>query len=202
MAKSSCFMFLSTSLPTGRLALKLVENTLSIVNKSAVIAGVYSFILWAVEPLQSIAEAHRLGRRIGEQTGDYLHTALNWHFSILLSYLAGGSLTEVIANIQDYITTMQGQSGETFIRGPILLYHQARVLKEGLCELDVEPPNNILTEAEAHQRFSSVPLFLSQNKVHQLVRAYLFRRLNDVSLDIVNISNDIERNRHQLRPCK
>ena len=186
---------------TGRLALKLVENTVSIVNKSAVIAGVYSFVLWAVEPLQSIAEAHRLGRRIGEQTGDYLHTALNWHFSILLSYLAGGSLTEVIANIQDYITT-QGQSGEIFIRGVILLYHQARVLKEGLCELDVKPPNNILTEAEAHQRFSSVPLFLSQNKVHQLVRAYLFRRLNDVSLDIVNISDDIERNKHQLRLSK
>ena len=186
---------------TGRLALKLVENTVSIVNKSAVIAGVYSFVLWAVEPLQSIAEAHRLGRRIGEQTGDYLHTALNWHFSILLSYLAGGSLTEVIANIQDYITT-QGQSGEIFIRGAILLYHQARVLKEGLCELNVKPPNNILTEAEAHQRFSSVPLFLSQNKVHQLVRAYLFRRLNDVSLDIVNISDDIERNKHQLRLSK
>ena len=186
---------------TGRLALKLVENTVSIVNKSAVIAGVYSFVLWAVEALQSIAEAHRLGRRIGEQTGDYLHTALNWHFSILLSYLAGGSLTEVIANIQDYITT-QGQSGEIFIRGAILLYHQARVLKEGLCELNVKPPNNILTEAEAHQRFSSVPLFLSQNKVHQLVRAYLFRRLNDVSLDIVNISDDIERNKHQLRLSK
>ena len=45
------------------LALKLVEKRDSLVHKSAVIALVYIGVLWAVEPLQSIIEAHRLGVR-------------------------------------------------------------------------------------------------------------------------------------------
>ena len=63
-------MFISTLLFTGRIALKLVEKKSSIVHKSGVIAGVYLAILWTVQPLQSIAEAHRLGRKLGQQTGD------------------------------------------------------------------------------------------------------------------------------------
>ena len=63
-------MFISTLLFTGRIALKLVEKKSSIVHKSGVIAGVYLAILWTVQPLQSIAEAHCLGRKIGQQSGD------------------------------------------------------------------------------------------------------------------------------------
>ena len=69
-------MFISTLLFTGRIALKLVEKKSSIVHKSGVIAGVYLAILWTVQPLQSIAEAHRLGRKIGQQTGD-----VSWELS-------------------------------------------------------------------------------------------------------------------------
>ena len=81
----------STHLFTGRLALKLVENKLSLVHKSAVIAIVYHLVLWASDPLQSIIEAHEIGRKVGQQSGDFLYSAVNWHMSIY-SYLAGQSL--------------------------------------------------------------------------------------------------------------
>ena len=129
-----------------------------------------------------------------------LHTTLNWHLSILAHYLAGGSLSKVEDSIQDYITTMLSRNGQAFILGAILLYHQTRVLKEGKCALDNTPPNKILTEADAQQKLNC-PLLQSINKIHQLVRAYLFRELDDVCLDI-DISDDIERNKHQLRPSK
>ena len=57
--------FFSTHLSPGRLALKLVEDKLSSVHKSAVVAIVYHLILWASDPLQSIVEAHKIGRKIG-----------------------------------------------------------------------------------------------------------------------------------------
>ena len=58
-------LFFSTHLSPGRLALKLVEDKLSTVHKSAVVAIVYHLILWASDPLQSIVEAHEIGRKIG-----------------------------------------------------------------------------------------------------------------------------------------
>ena len=192
--------FSTTHLFTGRLALKLVENKLSVVHKSVVIAAVYHLILWASDPLQSIVEAHSLGRRIGAQAGAFLSSVVNWHMSTLASYNAGQSLDNVQRSNEDYITTMQRQKTGIFLSVSILLFHQARVLKDGLCALDDKPSNNIPTEKEALEQFND-PVFLSQYKVHQLVRAYLFRRLDDLqSLDIVDISGDIERNKHQLRP--
>ena len=184
----------------GRLALKLVENKLSLVNKSAVILAVYFGILWTCEPLQSCIDANEIGRRVGQQTGDYLYTQVNWQLSLATRYFVGESLETLIAKLVDFITTLQSQDFKA-LGFPVLLYHQARVLKGGLCESDIKPPNNILTEAEAYQGFRSVPMFLFQYKVNQLVRAYLFRQLDDVqSFDIVDISGDIERNKHQLRP--
>ena len=64
----------------------------------------------------------------------------------------------------------------------------------------LSPPGNIPTEKEALAQFSD-PIFLTSYKIHQLVRAYLFRQFDDLqSLDIVDISDDIEKNKHQLRP--
>lgn len=192
--------FILSFLFTGRIALKLVERKSSIVYKTCIIAGVYMAILWTVQPLQSIAEAHRIGRKVGQQTGDVFHTTLNWHLSILAHYLAGGSLDKVQTNTEDFITTLLSRNEKALIWGEILLYHQTRVLKEGKCALDKTPPNKILTEADVQQKLNS-PLLQSQNKIHQLVRAYLFRQLDDVCLDI-HISDDIERSKHQLRPSK
>ena len=192
-------LFFSTHLFTGRLALKLVENKITSVDKSALIALVYTTILWAVEPLQSCAEAYKIGIRVGQQSGDVLHKLVNWQMSIMTSYLAGVNLDKVQANNEDFILTMQSQNRH-LLGGSILLFHQARVLKEGLIALDIEPPNNIPTEKEALEQFSS-PLFLSNYKIHQLVRAYLLHRLDDLqSLDMVNISDDIAQKKHPLRP--
>ena len=182
----------------GRLALKLVENKLSLVNKSAVIVAVYFGILWTCEPLQSCSDAHEIGRRVGQQTGDYLYTQVNWQVSLGTRYFVGESLETLIAKLVDFIATLQSQDFKA-LGFPVLLYHQARVLKGGLCESDVKPPNNILTEAEAYEGFCNVPVFLIQYKIHQLVRAYLFRRLDDAqSRDIVDISDLIEKNKHPM----
>ena len=126
---------------------------------------------------------------------------------IVTSYCAGDSLDDIQKNAQDLIITNKDSQISLLldVGTSLLLYHQARVLKGGLLTLDDKPPNNIPTEIETLQQFSSnpdffsannnsLPLFLSANKIHQLVRAYLFRQLHDISLDIADMSN------HQLRP--
>ena len=126
---------------------------------------------------------------------------------IVTSYCAGDSLDDIQKNAQDLIITNKDSQISLLLDAgtSLLLYHQARVLKGGLLALDDKPPNNIPTEIETLQQFStnpdffsannnSLPLFLSANKIHQLVRAYLFRQLHDISLDIADMNN------HQLRP--
>ena len=126
---------------------------------------------------------------------------------IVTSYCAGDSLDDIQKNAQDLIITNKDSQISLLldVGTSLLLYHQARVLKGGLLALDDKPPNNIPTEIETLQQFSSnpdffsannnsLPLFLSANKIHQLVRAYLFRQLHDISLDIADMNN------HQLRP--
>ena len=126
---------------------------------------------------------------------------------IVTSYCAGDSLDDIQKNAQDLIITNKDSQTSLLldVGTSLLLYHQARVLKGGLSALDDKPPNNIPTEIETLQQFStnpdffsannnSLPLFLSANKIHQLVRAYLFRQLHDISLDIADMNN------HQLRP--
>ena len=101
-------LFFSTHLFTGRLALKLVENKLSLVHKSAVFAHVHHLILWASsDPLQSTIEAHEIGKKVGQQQGDFLNSGLNWVLSIITGYLAGACLDKVKANSEDFIVTMQ-----------------------------------------------------------------------------------------------
>jgi len=189
------------SLFAGRLALKLVENKLALVNRSAIILAVYFGILWTCEPLQSCIDAYEIGRRVGQQTGDYLYTQVNWQVCLITRYFVGESLESLMAKLVDFIVTLQSQVDFKAVGFPILLYHQARVLKEGLCELDVKAPDNIPTEKEVLQHpMSSAPLFRTNYKIHQLVRAYLFRRLDDLqSLDIVGVSDDIAKEKHQIR---
>ena len=202
MAQSS-HLFFSTHLFTGRLALKLVETQLSSLHKSAVFALVYYLILWASDPLQSIIEAHEVGRKVGQQIGDFLFSSMNWTMSITTSYLAGVSLDKVETNMEDHLLTMLNRNSRNFVGGSTLLFHQTRVLKEGLHALDAKPSNNILSEGEILQQHSSEtgPLFQTTYKIHQLVRAYLFRRLDGLqSLDIVDISDVVKRHKHHLHP--
>ena len=192
--------FSTTHLFTGRLALKLVENKITSVHKSAVISAVYHLILWTSDPLQSVIGALEIGRKVGQQRGDFLYSAANLHWHAIASYHAGQRLDNVQRSIEDYILTVQREKTGIFLPGSILLYHQACALNDGLCALDEKPSNNIPTEKEALEQFSS-PIFLSNYKIHQLVRAYLLHRLDDLqSLDMVNISDDIAQKKHPLRP--
>ena len=73
-------------------------------------------------------------------------------------------------------------------------------LKDGICALDVMAPNNIPTVTETLERFGSDLLVISQHKIHHLMRTYLFRQFDDMSLESVAISDDIEENKHVIRP--
>ena len=105
-------LFLSTThLFTGRLALKLVENKLSYALKSNVYALVYHLILWASDPLQSNIEGNQIGRKVGQQSGDFLHSALNWVMTIKAGYFAGVSLDKIQRSMEEYIMDRQREGG-------------------------------------------------------------------------------------------
>ena len=150
--------------------------------------------------MQSCIDAYEIGRRVGQQSGDFLYTVTNWQVSLQTRFFVGESLESLMAKLVDFIVTLQRQDFKA-AGFPILLYHQARVLKEGLCELDVKPPDNIPTEKEVLQHpVSSAPLFRTNYKIYQLVRAYLFRQLDDVPLDIMGVSDDIAKDKYHIRP--
>lgn len=90
--------------------------------------------------------------------------------------------------MQEYIVTMQSQN--------VMIV----ALKDGICALDVMAPNNIPTVTETLERFGSDLLVISQHKIHHLMRTYLFRQFDDISLESVAISDDIEENKHVIRP--
>ena len=145
-----------------------------------------------VEPFQITRDACCLGRKVGQQTGDFLYTTLNWIAQVHSSYLAGDCLDNVWTNCQDFIMRMQRQNAPHFIGGTLLLYYQTCVLREGLSVLNVKNPNNMPTEKEALQLFTMHPDVANNSKVYQLERAYLFRQeLGDVSVDMrTNIDHD------------
>ena len=125
-------------------------------HKSIVIAAVYHLILWASDPLQSIIEAHEIGRRVGQQSGDFLSSSINWYASTLISYLAGACLDKVKANSEDYIMTMESQKNRAFIGYAILIYHQARMSKEGI---DMLSPRATFLQKKRHWHSLVIPYF-------------------------------------------
>ena len=184
----------------GRLALKLLEKICS-THRSSIICIVYQMVLWANEPLQSIVDAHRLGEKAGRQAGDFLYATVNWALSIQTSFVAGHSLDAVRDNLRDYIRKMQSENNLHAVGNAILLHSQCLVLKEGLAILDAEGIGNIPTERDLVARavFGNNKVLVLAYNIHQLVRAFLFRQLDDKSLDI-NVLGTILEEKHQLRP--
>ena len=169
--------------------------------KSSVISLVRNSILWASEPLQSSANAHLLGQKCGQQSGDLLYANLNWYMSIITSYVAGQSIVTVQENCQDFISKMQ-RPQFTPRGGAILLHSQCLVLKEGVAVLDAEAVDNIPTERDflISAEFGKHKVLVLTYKIHQLVRAFLFRQLDDFLLDTVNIWDTMSEEKHHLRP--
>jgi tetratricopeptide (TPR) repeat protein len=151
---------------------------------------VYQLVLWT-EPFQSIVDAHRLGEKAGRQAGDFLYATLNCGLSISTSYVAGQSL-DIVRDKQprSYIRKMQRQNS---LHG-ILLNSQILVLKEGVASLDAD---GLPTERD----FPSNKNFLLGKKIHNTARVYLFRQLDNESLDINTlISSTMLDGKNALRP--
>ena len=163
---------------------------------------VHGTILWASEPLQSSANAYLLGRKCGQQSGDLLYANLSWLSSIITSFFAGDSLLKVEENCRNVISEMQRQNHKAFLGIAILLHSQCLVLKEGVAILDAEAVDNISTERDfiASAEFSKNKALVLNNKIYQLVRAFLFCQLDEESLDTVNVWETILEEKHPLRP--
>ena len=163
---------------------------------------VHGTILWASEPLQSSANAYLLGRKCGQQSGDLLYANLSWLSSIITSFFAGDSLLKVEENCRNVISEMQRQNHKAFLGIAILLHSQCLVLKEGVAILDAEAVDNISTERDfiASAEFGKNKALVLNNKIYQLVRAFLFCQLDDKSLDTFNVWETILEEKHPLRP--
>mmetsp|Transcript_43738 Transcript_43738/g.91966 ORF Transcript_43738/g.91966 Transcript_43738/m.91966 type:complete len:1476 (+) Transcript_43738:19-4446(+) len=183
----------------GRLALKLLEKEALSMHKAAVILMVYSPILWAAEPLQSVVEAHQLGQKVGHQRGDWLYAGYNWHMSITTSFFAGQDLNLVRRNAKSFISVISKQKGH--VDNMILIYWQTVALSEGLHTLDEEQNDEEFpceSDVLLIGKGKNVPVFVILNKVLMLIRKYLFHQLEDDVVDI-NISSRIAESNETLR---
>ena len=110
-------------------------------------------------------------------------------------------MDDVQANTEDYVLTMQSKNSDVFVGLYVLLYHATRVLKQGFSAYDETTQNNIPTMAEARKKYgSNCFMFQSVLMFHNISLAYLLRRFEDMSLDSVDMSGDIERKKHSLIP--
>ena len=183
---------------SGKLALKLVEKEASLKYKPMVIAVVQQFILWYTEPLQAIAETYHEGYKLGQQLGDTTFTVYNLSFLNQTNYLTGQNLSIVQTNAKDRVQNLLSRKQMGFVRVGVLLHYHAIALREGLHILDAGRVDDIPTIAEID--IASNIQSLSESKIYQLMRAFLFRQFSDDSFDIMNLSDSIEAKKMQLRP--
>jgi hypothetical protein len=183
-------------LTIGKLALKLVEKKGSVQHKSSVICFVYNTIFWASEPLQLIVEAHLLGHKSGQQTGDIVFALHNMILAILTDYVAGQSLDTVRSNVMDFFSVLQRHGLKIFFKNPVLLLSQISVLSNGP---DAARVDNLPSEEDILADATSGPSISVYGKLHNLSRAFLLRQMYDASL-YVDISGAVAESHHQLNP--
>lgn len=159
-------------------------------------------MLWASKPLQSFVDAHALGRKSGQQTGDFLYATLNWHVYVVMEYVVGHGIDTVLRDIREFIWQMQSRSSQAFLGNSILLHYHVLALKEGLHVLDGGSVCNIPTEGEffASAGFGRDHILVLNSKIHQLVRAFLFRQLDVTALERLGVWDEIREKKHLLRP--
>mmetsp|Transcript_43870 Transcript_43870/g.92281 ORF Transcript_43870/g.92281 Transcript_43870/m.92281 type:complete len:1556 (+) Transcript_43870:78-4745(+) len=186
----------------GRLAIRLLQKKRLAVHKSHVICGVYQAILWICDPLQSVAQAHLLGQKAGQQSGDFLYSILNWHLSVMTSYTHGEKLMTVRDNIGHFIEKVQrlptNRASAGLMGLSILLHSQAAVLIEGLQIAEEEHVGNFPGERSV-LAFAENPMVKLQTKIHHLVRAVYFQQVDGI-LANVDISETMAKNMQQLNP--
>jgi hypothetical protein len=167
--------------------------------KSSVICFVYDRILWASEPLQSIVEAHLLGCKAGQQSGDFVYGFYNQQLAIVTNYVAGQSLDIVQKMILDFISSLQSHGVEIFLRITMLHLSHITALKGEMPISGSFKLHQMPSEDEILADANSGPSVLAHGKLLQLTRSFLFRRVNDDSLNI-DFSGPVDNSYHQLNP--
>ena len=147
--------------------------------------------------MQSIVEAHLIGHKAGQQSGDIVYTFSNLLLAITDDYFSGSSFEVVQMNILDLLSKLQSQGVSLFYKMSILFLSQLMVLKEGLHMSAVTHVDNMPTEGEILNDASSGPSITVYGKIHHLTRAFLFRQLDDSPLAI-DISGAVAEIHHQL----
>jgi hypothetical protein len=147
--------------------------------------------------MQSIVEAHLIGHKAGQQSGDIVYTFSNLLLAITDDYFSGSSFEVVQMNILDLLSKLQSQGVSLFYKMSILFLSQLMVLKEGLHMSAVTHVDNMPTEGEILYDASSGPSITVYGKIHHLTRAFLFRQLDDSPLAI-DISGAVAEIHHQL----
>ena len=186
---------------SGKLALKLVEKDASLKYKPMVIVVVYQLILWYTEPLQTVADSHHEGYKLGQQLGDTSNASMNLSLYNQTKYLIGQDLSTIQTNAKDFIQYQLSRKQKYLVPASVSLYYHVIALREGLHILDAGRVDDIPTISEIETLISNVAVHF-MSKVYRLVRAILFRHLqlgND-SLDIMNLSESIGEKKIQLRP--
>jgi len=186
----------------GRLAMKLLQKRDLATQSSHAIFLVHQTILWLSDPLQSIVDAHLLGQKAGQQSGDVVLSNLNWHVSIVVSIVAGYELNDVAEKSTFYIREVQGLENQLFagfMIFSVLLHSTVLALKEGLHVLELDHIYNIPTERVVLAEAPPKPMIELQTKIYRLSRAFLFRQFDEVAVN-VDISDTIAKHKHQLNP--
>ena len=183
----------------GKLSLKLVERRGFLRYKARVVYFVYNTILWASEPIQMLVEAHLLGYKTGQLCGDIHYSLCNLMTAMLSGYVVGQHLDTFRKHILEFISKLQFHGMKICFNFPLLLLSQVSVLKEGLHMSSVSHVDNMPCEGEILADARAGLAVYAHGKLHHLARAYLFRKLEDATLNI-DISGAIAESHHQLDP--
>lgn len=134
---------------------------------------------------------------VGSQLGDFLHSQTNWNLSITTSYVAGYPLPRVRESVKKYICHFEGKLPAFF---GILLYIQIATLVQGLHIANASRVGEFPGEKEVLSKagISGNVIISLMIKFHRLVRAFLFRQLDEMALHI-DISDEIHRKQHPLK---
>ena len=141
-------------------------------------------------------EAHLLGHKAGQLTGDIVFALHNLILAILTDYVAGKSLDTVQKNAMDFVSVLNRHGLKIFFKNTVLLLSQISVLSKGP---DAAQVDSMPSEGEILSDASSGPSIAAYGKLHHLTRAFLFRQMYDASLH-VDISGAVSESHHQLNP--
>ncbi len=139
-----------------------------------------------------------LGHKAGLLSGDVFYGISNSLLAMITDYVAGQRVETVKKNTLDIISKVQTH-GVKFFRMAILILSQIMVLEEGLHMSNVAHVDNMPSEVTLLADAGSGSLVFAQGKVLFLVRAFLFRKLDDASLNI-DISGELDMYSIQLNP--